>query len=143
MSSKKISCGGFAIDNETIVEEGGVLKTGGSGGAGGSLLIEAEVENPWNARSPESTTLDKTWDEISTAYNNNLPMAVRFVSSRYDDASSTPSAVLIAPCIGAGYSESGALNQINFGIVAMLSGDKIMHSIVVTKNIATYRTINW
>lgn len=140
MSNKKISCGGFAIDNETIVEEGGVLK---AGGAGGSLLIEAEVENPWNARSPETTTLDKTWDEISTAYNNNLPMAVRFVSSRYDGASSAPSEVLIAPCIGAGYLESGALNQINFGIVAMLSGDKFMHSIVATKSGATYRTINW
>lgn len=140
MSNKKISCGGFAIDNETIVEEDGVLKTGGTGG---SLLIEAEVENPWNARSPESTTLDKTWDEISTAYNNNLPIAVKFVSSRYGGASSVPSDVLIAPCIGAGYLESGALNQINFGIVAMLNSDKFMHSIIVTKSGATYRTINW
>ena len=45
MSNKKISCGGFSVDNETIIEENGVLKAVGGGGS--SLeIIHATVGEP-------------------------------------------------------------------------------------------------
>ena len=38
MSNKKIGCGGFLIDNETLKEEDGVLKVAGGGSGGGDIF---------------------------------------------------------------------------------------------------------
>ena len=70
MSEKPISCGGFKIDNETIVEQNGVLKVVGGSSGGGSLKVTQTTTNP----EPDTTvsTLDKTWQEIYDALNDGL-----------------------------------------------------------------------
>ena len=58
----KISCGGFDIDNNTLIEEDGVLKV--KGGGGGVLVVHGvggEQGHP---------SLDKTWREIRDAVDN-------------------------------------------------------------------------
>lgn len=60
MSEKPISCGGFKIDNETIVEQDGVLKAV-SGSSGGGVLVVSFIVAEGTAR------LDSTWQEIKDA----------------------------------------------------------------------------
>lgn len=57
MSNKKIKCGGFEIDNETIIEENGVLKSVGDNPANMALIVGS-------AREGNTITLDKTWQQI-------------------------------------------------------------------------------
>lgn len=52
----KISCGGFDIDNDTLIEEDGVLKVKNGGGGSGVLVV-----------TDTDGTLDKTWQEIHDA----------------------------------------------------------------------------
>ena len=59
----KISCGGFDIDNDTLIEEDGVLKVKGGGGGGGGVLV---VHRSMIGTPPE-LVLDKTWQEIFDA----------------------------------------------------------------------------
>lgn len=61
----RIGCGGFDIDNDTLIEEDGVLKVKNGGGGGGGVLVAHDVDG----------TLDKTWQEISTAMANGLVVA--------------------------------------------------------------------
>ena len=51
--NKRISCGGFELDGETIVEENGILKVVG-GGSGGVELVTADLNG----------VLDKNWNQI-------------------------------------------------------------------------------
>lgn len=52
----KISCGGFDIDNNTLIEEDGVLKVKGGGGGGSVLVVQKQAN-----------ALDYTWQEIHDA----------------------------------------------------------------------------
>ena len=69
MNIKKISCGGFKIDNQTIVEEDGILKAIGGGGSvlvahatvNGADLMSIDPENPL------TITIDKTLMELKDA----------------------------------------------------------------------------
>lgn len=54
----KISCGGFDIDNDTLVEEDGVLKVKGGSSGGGVMVVHIDEE---------FSALDKTWQEIHDA----------------------------------------------------------------------------
>lgn len=65
MSVKKISCGGFKIDNQTIVEEDGVLKA--IGGGGGNVLIVHGTLDMSESGQTVPMTIDKTLDEIAAA----------------------------------------------------------------------------
>ena len=55
----KISCGGFDIDNDTLIEEDGVLKVKNGGGGNGVLVVHRS-----RIGTPPRLTLDKTWQEI-------------------------------------------------------------------------------
>lgn len=66
MSVKKISCGGFKIDNQTIVEEDGVLKAIGGGG-GNVLIVHGTLLGPNEDDDGYIMTIDKTLAEISAA----------------------------------------------------------------------------
>lgn len=61
----RIGCGGFDIDNDTLIEEDGVLKVknGGGGGGGGVLVVYAETDTETGA-----TSLYSTWQEIHDAF---------------------------------------------------------------------------
>ena len=58
----KISCGGFDIDNDTLIEEDGVLKVKGGSSGGGVLVVNASADE-----AGTTITLDKTWQEIQDA----------------------------------------------------------------------------
>lgn len=60
----KISCGGFDIDNDTLIEENGVLKVKGGGGGGGGALVVTLT------KTDEITSTDKTAGEIFSACPN-------------------------------------------------------------------------
>ena len=64
----RIGCGGFDIDNDTLIEEDGVLKAKTSGGGGGDVLVVHVVRTA--TEESETFTLDKTWQELADALNS-------------------------------------------------------------------------
>lgn len=62
MANKKIGCGGFLIDNETIKEENGVLKASSSSSGG---IFHASFSLDGN----DNPICDKTYAEIKAAHD--------------------------------------------------------------------------
>lgn len=62
----KISCGGFDIDNDTLIEEDGVLKVKGGGSSGGGRApMTVTISRSWEAEEEKYVyTADKTVDEM-------------------------------------------------------------------------------
>ena len=58
MANKKISCGGFYIDDETLsLSDDNKLSVKGGGSGGGDVLVVSDTNG----------TLDKTWQEMHDA----------------------------------------------------------------------------
>lgn len=79
----KISCGGFDIDNDTLIEEDGVLKVKGGSSGGGVLVVHRSMIG-----TPPALTLDKTWQEIFDAASTGAVLIVEV-----DEASVEPKLV--------------------------------------------------
>lgn len=73
--SKKISCGGFYIDDETLSlsDDNKLSVKGGGSGGDGVLIVHGIMDGD------EPMTLDKTWQEIHDA-------DVAFITYAYDQA---------------------------------------------------------
>ena len=74
MSIKKISCGGFKIDNKTIVEEDGILKSLST-----SFVVASGVISYSNIRYDNTInfTIDKTYTELIEADVSGINIAIK------------------------------------------------------------------
>ena len=63
----RIGCGGFDIDNDTLIEEDGVLKVKNGGGGGGVFVVTMTFHEGDTETSESYWTADKTCLEIIEA----------------------------------------------------------------------------
>lgn len=128
--AEKISCGGFYIDDETLTIEDGVLKVS----SGGSFLITADVENPWNSPTPQVIRVDKNYEEILEAFRNNLIPTIIFDYFPNDNEAH----MICLPFYGVSSDEHGE-TTINFALVdSSTSGVIIRHLIKIDSTTAYY-----
>lgn len=68
----KIGCGGFDIDNDTLIEEDGVLKVkNGGGGGGGALVVTVGVDDK----------CDASYNDVVSAYEAGKVVIVKMPNS--------------------------------------------------------------
>lgn len=79
MAIKKIPCGGFMYDDETIEFDDGVMKVKG-GGSGGSVMYVVVTTNP---NTGESTS-DLTLFDIQTAFNSGVRVMAKIDLDGYN-----------------------------------------------------------
>lgn len=125
MAEKKISCGGFYVDDETLSIENGVLKVAGSG----QFIIPIEVEHPYNAVS-ETAEIDLTFEQIEEAFEKQQGLVVQFNTD--PSSSSNPSYITI-PLKFINW-QSGVLKNFQFQAFDMISGQFGLHNIAILKN---------
>lgn len=120
----KISCGGFELDNETLIEEDGVLKVAGSG----QFIIGITVEHPYNAVS-ETAEISSTFEQIEEAFRKQQALVVQFDT----DASPSNASYVIIPLKFTDW-QNGELKDFQFQAFDMISGQFGLHTVTILKN---------
>lgn len=85
MAIKKIPCGGWLYDDETITFEDGVMKVIGGGSGGGGMIVKVIADTETFALSA-----DKTFAEIKEAFNAGVNVVAKlYVGEEYGGMSSS------------------------------------------------------
>lgn len=81
MAIKKIPCGGWLYDDESITFEDGVMKVVGGGGGGGNLIVTVEAESDMSAIVASST-----YSEMVSALLSGRNVTLVFTVKGFEEA---------------------------------------------------------